>query len=110
MPTEEAAFNVQIWLLPDNIWEQIVPLLPLARRKRRMGRPRMNDRAAMNAILYRLKTGCAWKALPRSLGASSTIYDRFQEWREAGLFERLRQIGVLEPKEFELVGADEPVP
>jgi len=43
--------------------------------------PRMNDRKAMSAIFYVLRTGCQWNALPRSLGASSTVHDRFQEWR-----------------------------
>ena len=32
----------------------------------------MDDRKAMNAIFYIARTGCQWKALPRSLGASST--------------------------------------
>jgi putative transposase len=49
----------------------------------------MEDRKAMDAILYVLRTGIQWKALPRSLGASSTVHDRFQEWRAGGLFERL---------------------
>lgn len=49
----------------------------------------MDDRKAMTAILYVLRTGIQWKALPQSLGAASTVHDRFQEWREAGVFERL---------------------
>src|SRR5690349_2365017 len=50
----------------------------------------MNDRKAMSAIFYVLRTGCHWKALPRSLGASSTVHDRFQEWRKAdGVFKRI---------------------
>jgi transposase len=44
---------------------------------------------AMSAIFYVLRTGCQWNALPRSLGASSTIHDRFQEWRTAGVFKRM---------------------
>lgn len=100
---ENVEITAEIGQLPDHIWERIALLLPLARRKNRMGRPRMNDRAAMTAILYRLKTGCAWKALPRSLGAASTVYDRFQEWRAAGIFEKLLQIGVLEQDELDLV-------
>ena len=43
----------------------------------------------MSAILYVLRTGCQWNALPRSLGASSTVHDRFQEWRFAGVFKRM---------------------
>lgn len=49
----------------------------------------MPDRQAFFAIFYLLRTGCQWKALPRTLGASSTVHDRFQQWRQAGVFERL---------------------
>ena len=42
------------------------------KRKKKAGRPRMDDRKAMSAIFYVLRTGCQWNALPRSLGASST--------------------------------------
>jgi transposase len=49
----------------------------------------MDDRKAMSAIFYVLRTGCQWNALPRSLGASSTVHDRFQEWRKDGVFKRM---------------------
>jgi putative transposase len=49
----------------------------------------------MTAIFYVLATGCGWKALPRTLGAPSTIHDRFRAWRAAGVFERLWQFGLL---------------
>jgi putative transposase len=75
--------------IPDVLWDRIVPLLPSQKRKKKAGRPRMNDRKAMSAILYVLRTGCQWNALPRSLGASSTVHDRFQEWRFAGVFKRM---------------------
>lgn len=54
----------------------------------------MDDRQAMTAILYVLRTGIQWKALPRSLGAASTVHDRFQEWQEAGVFRRLWEAGL----------------
>ena len=67
-----------LYEVPDVLWDRITPLLPSRNRKRKKksGRPRMNDRKAMNAIFYILRTGCQWKALPRSLGASSTVHDR----------------------------------
>jgi putative transposase len=75
--------------IPDVLWDKIVPLLPPSKRKKKAGRPRMNYRKAMSAIFYVLRTGCQWNALPRSLGASSTVHDRFQEWRKAGVFKRM---------------------
>ena len=38
------------------------------------------------AIFYVLTTGVQWKALPRCLGAGSTVHDRFQEWVAYGCF------------------------
>ncbi|NJD78568.1 MAG: transposase [Candidatus Methanoperedens sp.] len=74
--------------IPDKLWKSIEPLLLPLKPKKKSGRPRQNDRKIMTAIFYTFRTGCQWKALPRSLGASSTVHDRFQEWREAGLFEK----------------------
>lgn len=46
----------------------------------------MDDRRCLTAILYLLRTGIQWCALPRSLGAKSTVHDRFEEWSQAGVF------------------------
>ncbi|MBW4640888.1 MAG: transposase [Gloeocapsa sp. UFS-A4-WI-NPMV-4B04] len=54
---------------------------------------RLTARLALEAIFFVLSTGCQWKALPRELGASSTVHDRFQAWCEQGVFERLWQAG-----------------
>ena len=51
--------------IPDELWERIKPLLPAPKPKKKPGRPRMDDRKAMTAIIYVLRTGCQWKALPR---------------------------------------------
>jgi len=48
----------------------------------------------MEAIFYVLRTGCQWKALPRDMGAASTVHARFQEWRAAGLFARMWEAGL----------------
>jgi transposase len=88
-------FTDDAWRLPDVLWERIAPLLPPERPKPRGGRPRMANRQAMEAILYLLRTGCQWKLLPRSLGAASTVHDRFQAWQRAGVFAQLWQTGVL---------------
>jgi putative transposase len=78
------------YCIPAVVWDRIIALLSLpSRRKKKTGRPRMDDRKAMSAIFYVLRTGCQWNALPRSLGASSTVHDRFQEWRRAGVFKRM---------------------
>ena len=56
----------------------------------------MDDRKAMTAILYVLRTGCQWRALPRSLGAATTVHDRFQQWVEGGVFKKMWKAGLLD--------------
>ncbi len=82
--------------ISDKLWERIKPLLPPQKPKKKPGRPRMDDRRAMNAVFYVLRTGCQWKALPRVLGAPSTVHDRFQEWRRAGVFKKMWIAGLME--------------
>lgn len=54
----------------------------------------MPDRAAFAATVYLLRTGSQWNALPRELGASSTVHDRFQEWEQAGVFHVIGAAGL----------------
>jgi transposase len=51
------------WRLGDSPWKRIEPLLP-PRKAHPLGchRPRAQDRDAMNAILFVLRTGCQWNA------------------------------------------------
>jgi putative transposase len=93
---EEDVLVGAAYQIPDRLWDRIRVLLPPPKRKKKSGRPRMDDRQAMNAVFYVLRTGCQWKAIPRCLGAPSTIHDRFQEWRRAGVFKRLWKAGLRE--------------
>ncbi len=56
----------------------------------------MDNRKAFSAIIYVLRTGIQWNALPREMGASSTVHDRYQQWERAGLFEELWRAGLAE--------------
>jgi putative transposase len=80
--------------VPDEMWERIKPLLPVARPKPKGGRPRNDDRKMMDAIYYVLRTGIQWKALPTSVGAGSSVHDRFQEWQQAGVFRNMWAAGL----------------
>ena len=72
--------------IPDALWGQILPLIPIRRRTTLRGRPPVPDREVLAGIVYRLRTGCQWKALPREFGSGSTCHARFQEWCAAGVF------------------------
>lgn len=86
------------WRIPDALWERIEPLLP-ARKPHPLGchRPRVDDRKAMDAILFVLRTGCQWNALNETeICSSSSAHRRFQEWVEADVFVALWEQGLVE--------------
>ena len=84
--------------IPAALWEKIEPILSALDAQRppqkKPGRPRMSNRQALTAILYVLRTGSQWKALPRSLGAKSTVHDRLGEWQRAGVFEQIWKLAL----------------
>jgi transposase len=83
------------WVVSDELWARIEPLLPkVERRFRYPGRKRLPDRQALQGILFVLHTGMAWRHLPRELGfgGGSTCYRRLDEWQRAGVWERLHEL------------------
>jgi putative transposase len=89
------------WELSDEVWERVRPLIPERPAHPKGGRPAQEDRQMLSAILYVLRTGIQWNALPRELGASTTVYNRFRLWEEQGVFERIWQAGLQEYDELE---------
>ncbi len=77
------------WELSDALWERVKPLIPPRPPRPKGGRPPLSDRQMLGTILYVLRTGIQWNALPRALGASTTVYDRFRLWEADGLFARM---------------------
>ena len=76
-------------------WAKVEPLIPLPKRdpnktyKRKpgAGRKPIAPRRVFEAIVYVLRTGCQWKALPKeTYGSPSAIHAHFMRWTEAGFF------------------------
>jgi putative transposase len=93
------------------LWEQVAPLVPSSPSHAKGGRPRMSDRQAFEAIVYILRTGIPWNALPPEMGACSTVHDRFLAWRRQGFFQALQHAGLwaadeLKGIDWERKGAD----
>jgi len=82
----------QPWIVSDELWQLIEPLLPThPRRFRYPGRKRLPDRPAVCGILFVLHTGIAWRHLPPQLGFGSgiTCWRRLEEWQQAGVWDEL---------------------
>jgi hypothetical protein len=67
---------------------QIAPLLP----RSRLGRPSKNYRLMVEGILWVMRTGGSWRALPDPFGPWQTVAGCYHRWRHAGIWERIRQI------------------
>ncbi len=96
--------QIKSWTVSDALWEKIAPLVPARRRvegrqyqrKAGAGRKPMDAWQIFSGIVYVLRTGCQWKALPREYGAASSIHKYFQDWQTAGFFVRIWQAGLAE--------------
>lgn len=84
------------WALSEEVWERAQPLMPAQKPHPKGGRPPCDDRQMLGAMLYVLRTGIQWNALPREIGASTTVYDRFRAWEHDGFFARLWAAGLEE--------------
>ena len=73
--------------LNDVEWLILAPLIPSAKRG---GRSRsVNMREIVNAILYVLRSGCAWRMLPHDFPPWQTVYGYFKTWRREGIWEAM---------------------
>jgi putative transposase len=72
--------------LSDRQWQLIRPLLP-ARAER--GRPPIDRREIIDAILYVVRTGCQWRQLPLDFPKWKAVYTVFRRWRINGLWEQI---------------------
>ncbi len=66
----------------------------------------MPARRIFSAIVYVLRTGCQWKALPKEFGSASAIHKHFQQWHRAGFFLVLWRSGLAEYDDLEGIAWD----
>src|SRR5215470_12353621 len=78
-----------IWHTPEELWSLIAPLFGPEKPPGTPGRPAVPYRRIFDGILYVLRTGCQWSALPRAEYApKSTVWGRFKQWAEVGVFQQ----------------------
>ena len=76
--------------LTDAQWQQLPPLLP---PRKPLGRtPQVCRREIVNAILYVLRAGCAWRNLPHDFPDWHLVYHDFRTWRQEGVWERIHEV------------------
>lgn len=101
--------QIKSWAVSDALWSKIEPLIPKRkreqgrkyRRKPGGGRKPMPARQVFSAIVYVLRTGCQWKALPQEYGSASSVHAYFQRWQREGFFLKIWRAGLAEYDEME---------
>lgn len=85
--------------MTEREWALTAPLIPPARTG---GRRRTTDmREVLNALLYLASAGCAWRLLPKCFPPVSTVRRYFYAWRNAGLFDAINMLLVMNLREIE---------
>jgi len=85
-PTEQD--DPTIWRVDDALWALLEPVLRVDKERKKPGRPRRDDRAIFDGLVWLARTGAQWSQLPRAFGPKSTVHERFTEWVETGALER----------------------
>ncbi len=78
--------------ITDSQWSTIQPHLP---KPAKTGRPRTDDRTAINAIMFVLVTGCRWIDLPARYGSKSSAHRRFQDFQQKGIWKKILKSAIV---------------
>jgi putative transposase len=78
-----------IWQVPDALWARLEPILADVDPPAPTGRKRIDQRKALDGIIYQLRTGCQWNVLPREFGDDSSVHRTFQRWLELDVLDRI---------------------
>jgi len=78
-----------IWRTPDPLWAEVEPILAQHDPPARYGPARAEPRPILDAIIFRLRSGCQWNHLPAEYPDDSTVHRHFQRWVARGIFDRI---------------------
>ena len=77
-----------IWRVDDDLCAVLASILKSDKPRQKPGRPRRDDRAIFDGLIWLARTGAQWSQLPREFGPKSTVHERFSEWAASGALER----------------------
>ena len=81
-----------IWRVSDDLWSMIEQVLAELDPPARTGRKRIDARSALDAIIFRLRSGCQWNRLPKEFPDDSSVHRTFQRWVRLGVFDRIWKV------------------
>jgi transposase len=75
--------------ISDQQWQEIYPLLPRLDSRTRVGRPRVDNRACLEGILWVVMNGSRWRDLPDRFPSPATCWRRLYFWESQGVWEQV---------------------
>lgn len=78
-----------IWQVPDGLWNLIEPILNELDPPAATGRKRIDQRKALDGIIYQMRSGCQWNVLPKRFGDDSSVHRTFLRWIHKGVLDRI---------------------
>ncbi len=105
--------RLKTWEITDDFWNKVESNIPTHPREpgksycRKPGGGKKacySDRLYFSAIVYVLRTGIIWNALPRLQFdniTSQAVHKKFMQWSRAGFFQKLWHAGLMEYDEME---------
>lgn len=79
--------NKTRFYLNEKQWNLISPMLPP--ENGRNARPSKSNKLMIEGIIWKLRTGCPWRDLPKDFGPWQSVYTRFSRWSKQGIFQNL---------------------
>lgn len=78
-----------IWRVDDMLWAQAEQMLAKYDPPARFGPERIDQRKALDGVIYRMRSGVQWNQLPREFGDDASVHRTFQRWVERDVIGRL---------------------
>jgi transposase len=86
------------YMLTDELWAVMGPLVGRAKRHKAGRRPETPDRVFLEAVLYWARTGVPWRDLPAEFGAWDAVYNRLRRWVSSGSLKALFELLTADPE------------
>ena len=78
-----------IWHASDELWSEVERVLAAFDPPANYGPDRIDQRAAFDGVIFRLRSGCQWNRLPEEYGDDSSVHRTFQRWIKRGVLQQL---------------------
>ena len=85
------------YMLTDDLWNTLHPLVTQAKWNHQGPKPRVPDRQFFEALLYIARTGIPWRDLPAEFGEWDAVYNRLRRWVFSGSLRGLFELLTADP-------------